>query len=233
MNMLRIPKIIHQTWKDNNLPESFRRLSSSWKVMLPDWEYHLWTDDMNRDFVHTHYPEFLDKYDTYPKNIQRADAIRYLLLHTFGGLYVDMDFECLKHEFVSLLENVNFMAGKEPYAHARRFGREYIICNALMASVPSHPFLKCVIQRMMNHPQGWIVRHGRDILDSTGPFLLTDVYRDYPQKDGLRILEPENLYPIMLGEAYHLRQGQMPEEMRHRIHSAYAVHYFLGTWWNS
>ncbi len=204
----------------------------SWQIMLPNWEYHLWTDDMNRNFVHTHYPEFLYKFNTYPKDIQRADAIRYLLLYKYGGLYVDLDFECLKPEFISLLENASFMAGKEPYAHARRFGREYIICNALMASVPTHPFLKGVIQRMMNHPRGWDVHQGSDILDSTGPFLLSDAYRDYPHNKELRIIEPECLYPILLGESYHLRQEHIPEEMSQRIHSAYAIHYFAGTWWN-
>lgn len=228
--MIRIPKIIHQTWKDNHLPKDFQSLVQTWRSMLPDWEYHLWTDNMNHEFVRSHYPDFLDKYDAYPKNIQRADAIRYLLLQTYGGLYVDLDFECLKPEFVSLLEDVDFMAGKEPYAHARRFGREYIVCNALMASVPGHPFMEFVIQRMIKHPSGWNVRQGRDILDSTGPFLLTDAYRDYSEKKDLKIYEPEVLYPILLEEANLIKKNNMPEEMKRRIHSAFAVHYFFGTW---
>lgn len=78
--MIRIPKIIHQTWKDDHLPEVFQILSQTWRNVLPDWEYHLWTDDMNRDFVRVYYPHFLQKFDSYPKAIQRADAIRYLLL---------------------------------------------------------------------------------------------------------------------------------------------------------
>lgn len=229
--MLRIPKIIHQTWKDDRLPDAFKRYSWSWRNMLPDWEYRLWTDEMNREFVRSYYPEFLKRYDAYPKNIQRADAIRYLLLQTYGGLYVDLDFECLKPEFVSLLEDADFVAGKEPYVHSKRFGREYIICNALMASVPNHPFVKCVIKRMMNHPSGWNVRQGGDILDSTGSFLLSDAYKDFPQKSGIKIIEPEHLYPIRLGE-YKLMAGScLPKEMAQRIKAAYAMHYFFGTWW--
>jgi len=38
---------------------------------------------MNREFVCKHFPDFLEKYDTYPCNIQRADAIRYLLLKEY------------------------------------------------------------------------------------------------------------------------------------------------------
>lgn len=231
--MIRIPKIIHQTWKNEKLPNAFQLLSETWREMLPDWEYRLWTDEMNREFVRTYYPDFLEKYDAYPKNIQRADAIRYLLLQTYGGLYVDLDFECLEPEFITLLEDADFVAGKEPYAHSKRYGMEYIICNALMASVPNHPFLAHVIQRMMKHPHGWDVRHGGDILSSTGPFLLTDAYNEFPQKENVKIIEPKYLYPIQLGEARLIFEDNIPKEMAHRINAAYALHYFCGSWWNT
>jgi mannosyltransferase OCH1-like enzyme len=229
--MLKIPKIIHQTWKDDQPPRLFQALSQTWRDMLPGWEYKLWTDEMNHEFVRTHYPEFLENYDAYPKNIQRADAIRYLLLQTYGGLYVDLDFECLKREFTLLLEDADFVAGKEPYDHARRYGRKHIICNALMASVPNHPFLEHIIARMMSHPHGWDVRYGGDILDSTGPFLLTDAYKSFKNKEGIRIFESEFLYPIRLGESKLIMQNNVPEEMQRRINTAYAIHYFYGTWW--
>lgn len=229
--MLRIPKIIHQTWKNEHLPRTLQVFSQTWRDLLPGWEYKLWTDEMNREFVRSNYPAFLKKFDTYPKDIQRADAIRYLLLQTYGGLYVDLDFECLKPEFPLLLEDADFVAGKEPCDHARRYGREHIICNALMASVPNHPFLEHVIARMTSHPHGWDVRHGRDILDSTGPFLLTDAYKDFKSKKGIRIVEANDLYPIRLGESIHIMQNCVPEEMQRRINAAYAIHYFYGTWW--
>lgn len=228
--MTRIPRIIHQTWRDNKLPEVFRILSETWREMLPGWEYRLWTDDMNREFVRTYYPDFLHKYEAYPKAIQRADAIRYLLLQTFGGLYVDLDFECLTPDFSMLLEEADFVVGKEPYLHAKKYHREYIICNALMASVPNHPFLKYVSQRMMVHPHGWNLRSGMDIVNSTGPFLLTDAYEDFPDKDGIRIVEPEFLYPIVQGEALHIINNEVSEELGRRINNAFAIHYFTGTW---
>ena len=193
----------------------------------------MWTDEMNREFVRTHYPDFLEKYDAYPNKIQRADAIRYLLLQTYGGLYVDLDFECLEPEFITLLEDADFVAGKEPYAHSNCYGMDYIVCNALMASVPNHPFLAQVIQRMMNHSRGWNVRHGGDILSSTGPFLLTDAYNEYPQKDNVRIIEPKYLYPIRILEGALIMANQVPEEKEQRINEAYALHYFWGTWWNT
>ena len=84
-NSLRIPRIIHQTWKTKDVPSPLDQLPQTWKEYLPNWEYILWTDEMNREFVCKHFPDFLEKYDTYPCNIQRADAIRYLLLKVYGG----------------------------------------------------------------------------------------------------------------------------------------------------
>ena len=37
------------------------------------------------------YPWFLETYDGYPYPIQRADSIRYFVLHHFGGIYIDLD----------------------------------------------------------------------------------------------------------------------------------------------
>lgn len=37
------------------------------------------------------YPWFLETFDSYPYPIQRADAIRYFVLHHFGGIYIDLD----------------------------------------------------------------------------------------------------------------------------------------------
>ncbi len=34
-----IPRLIHQSWKDTNLPEREARWQASWKALHPDWEY--------------------------------------------------------------------------------------------------------------------------------------------------------------------------------------------------
>lgn len=56
----------------------------------------LWTDSSSRQFVAENYPWFLDTFDSYRYNIQRADAIRYFVLYHYGGVYIDLDIGCLK-----------------------------------------------------------------------------------------------------------------------------------------
>ena len=226
--MTKIPKIIHQTWKTSELPIPQKHLAETWKTFLPDWEYILWTDEMNREFVATYFPDFLEKYDSYPKNIQRADAIRYLLLKKYGGLYVDLDFECLENiDF--LIEHADFTAGKEPHWHAERFGLPYIICNAFMSSTPDNDFINFVCDRLINYPY-MEVDSPIDVLNSTGPLLLTNSYNAYPDKSQVCILEPETIYPIGLYEADKIINNTVTDEMVDRINRAHAIHYFFSKW---
>lgn len=40
-----VPKLIHQTWKDDSVPEHWLPGVNAWKTLHPDWIYCLWTDD--------------------------------------------------------------------------------------------------------------------------------------------------------------------------------------------
>ena len=72
----RIPKIIHQTWKDDHVPVEWQAAQESCRQMHPDFEYKLWTDAQSREFIAAKFPELLKTWDKYPFNIQRADIIR-------------------------------------------------------------------------------------------------------------------------------------------------------------
>ncbi|KAJ1551809.1 hypothetical protein HK096_004664 [Nowakowskiella sp. JEL0078] len=91
-----IPHIIHQSWKTKVLPFRFQEWTESWKTKNPGWKHILWTDTANRMLVQNHFPWFLPVYDSLPKPIARADAVRYMYLYKFGGVYADLDVEALK-----------------------------------------------------------------------------------------------------------------------------------------
>jgi len=95
---MKIPKVIHQIWSgiDGPLPKHFQILGETWKRDYPNWEYIRWDNKMMEDFVRKHYPEHWDVYIKYPYNVQRWDAIRYLILDKFGGMYIDFDYESIE-----------------------------------------------------------------------------------------------------------------------------------------
>ena len=90
-----LPKLIMQTWKTNDLPDKWKPTQVSINKYMSEWNYVLMTDEMNRNFIIEHFPDFLSYYDAFPYPIQRADAIRYAWLYINGGLYLDCDFELL------------------------------------------------------------------------------------------------------------------------------------------
>ena len=146
-----IPAIIHQIWKDEDIPPVWRCFAESWKRHHPEWEYRLWTDRSARNYVAENYPEALPAYDAFPYDIQRADFARYLILHGCGGVYADLDMECLR-PVSPLLVGRTFVACLEPEKHARAQGVGKMVCNAFMASVPRHPFLTQVIGSLTASP---------------------------------------------------------------------------------
>jgi mannosyltransferase OCH1-like enzyme len=223
-----IPKIIHQTWKSATLPPPFDTLADTWKQLHPSWQYRLWTDEMNRDFIKEHFPGFLPRYDSYPRNIQRIDAFRYFLLLKEGGVYVDVDFECISC-IEPLLEGAACVIGKEPPLHCERFQMNMILCNAFMASSPGNDFMRFVCNQVLEYPS-IEVHSPKDVLDTTGPFMLTHAFGQFAQKHAIKILEHETMYPLTMFEVKHVLDDTITEEMQKRIEQAFAVHYFWGSW---
>ena len=81
----RVPMLIHQSWKNNQLPDKFVRWSTSCRRKNPDWEYVLWTDEDNYKIIKKYVPWFLQTYKDLPSEIYRADAMRNVYMHVFGG----------------------------------------------------------------------------------------------------------------------------------------------------
>jgi len=223
-----IPKIIHQTWKDKHVPPNCIPLQRTWLTHHPDWEYRLWTDIDNRAFISQHYAWFLPIYDSYPENIMRADAIRYFLLYHYGGLYVDLDFECLR-PLDSLLIGKQVVIALEPSEHlekelVQQCSFKYLLCNALMASQPKHPFWEWIFQNLLTY------QNADGPLNVTGPFMLTRAYDSFSQRETVTIESSKRLCPITDEQVRH---GSLEDNVtRQRIaKTAYAIHHWHGNWY--
>lgn len=89
-------KIIHQIFLDIGLkPIEDRRdylnNINIIKELNPDWEHKLWKDDTLDKFVNENYPENLKYWNNFPYPMYKIDYARYMLLHHYGGIYVDLD----------------------------------------------------------------------------------------------------------------------------------------------
>jgi mannosyltransferase OCH1-like enzyme len=82
-----IPKVVHQTARNASIPSHWVPFQTRVRELHPEWEYRLWTDTDNLAFVKSRYPDLLTTYLALPKNIMRADVIRYMIMDSIGGLY--------------------------------------------------------------------------------------------------------------------------------------------------
>jgi len=185
-----IPKILHLTWKNSEIPQKWAGVIDKWKELHPGWKIHFTTDEDNREYIQKNHPDFLETYDSYKWGIQRADAIRYFYLRDMGGVYADLDIEPLK-PIDEYLNGINIDALLVYSGNVKCF------TNSFMASPKGSPFWDEVIDALKN-PQvpWWAKSKWAAVMYSTGPIMLDRVAKSY--------LRPIGILPQSVFMAYSL-----------------------------
>ena len=229
---MTIPKILHFTWKTEDVPGVMARYYASFRELHPDWDIILWTDATMREFVSTNYPDLLAVYDGYPRNIQRADSFRYLVLNIMGGVYSDLDVEPFR-AIDDLIAGQTCIAGIEPDENMGsdrwHCGAPFLVTNAFMGGVPGHPWFKKLVELLPK------TASTRDIFSSTGPSVTTGAALRLPRAERPALVLPEQWFAEgeggrvmtsdarlrdMLGEAFDFVEAD----------GRYVIHRCITTW---
>jgi mannosyltransferase OCH1-like enzyme len=186
---LVIPAIIHQTIKKESMLET---MSKDWKDAYqscrdkyPDYQYFLWTDENAREFIKKEFPEFLEVYDSYPYDIQRADAVRYFALYKYGGIYHDLDIGC-ERDWEILRDRAAIFPETSPFG----------VSNDLMMSRKSHPLLKKMCENLSNFNKIFGTKY-LTVMFSTGPVFVDAQIIEFMREQKYTRNEADLLY--MLG----------------------------------
>ena len=115
-----------------------------------------------------HYPWFLPTYQSYPYAIQRVDVLRYFLLHSLGGVYIDLDMGCRRR--LDFMRTHSFTA---PLTHPVG------ISNDVMGARPGDAYLAYILPRLPAWNR-WLFIKYVQVMFSTGPMYLTVQYSLYP-----------------------------------------------------
>ena len=183
-----IPKIIFQTWKSRvAVPSHYRYWRSTFIRLNPEFQYVMWDDDDNRAFIANEFPWFLPMYDDFPAPIFRADAVRPFFLFRYGGLYADMDTECLL-PLSKMTTSGDIVLGQM----GRKAKSANAIPNAIMASKAFQLFWLLVIALMIEKAE----RVGAQDLMKAGPEPFTG--------------------PVLLHEAFDLYRSESERSIRAR-----------------
>jgi len=174
------------------IPIRMKQWTESWKSCFPNYEYKFWNDTQNRDFLVQHYPWYIETYDSYEEMVMKADAMRYFYLFHYGGIYTDIDNECIRN-FEHLLINYSIVFGAMKGNYGGGNVNEGYVQNSFMYSVARHPFWLEVIFEMKKRQ---IKKEGSPEV-RTGPLLLVPVMRDYMKRfpNTIKVYTPEYFNP--------------------------------------
>jgi alpha 1,6-mannosyltransferase len=198
-----IPSIIIQTGKNIN---STRKLSQSFKQLNPNHTYMFFDDKQAEELVRQHMPpDVIQAYEIMPVPVLKADYFRYIAIYVLGGVYSDIDTECLRpiDKWTDNSTNVSFIVGVEAEGPIwkTRVARPLQLCQWTFASTPKHPILKRMIDNIAKQTDKFI--DGKlnisVVMDWTGPGLWTDTIFDY------------------INETYHIEWSTLTKVKRGRL----------------
>lgn len=177
-----VPRILHQTWKDHNLPPHFALLQEWWRAIYPDFDYQLHTDEDNDWLVKSFFPEYWDFYQALPHKIQKVDVSRLLWLHKVGGMYADLD--VVPHQRLDARHFLKNALYYEPFGSSKSagapwgnaFNRRDLVCNYVMLFETESKFVKVMMDEMVEHHR-WYKYTGHkatDVCSTTGCVFISD-----------------------------------------------------------
>lgn len=216
-----IPRKIHQIWLGSQVPEKYREWMESWQGWK-GWEYKLWTEAEIAEFGL--YNQKL--YDNAKNYGERSDIARYEILYREGGLYVDVDFQCINPEFFKYAHsNYDLYAGVEPLETLN-----LSINNALLGFSPKHPLLKAMILELEEHHTKVYdpVLGQFNTIATTGPRYFTKQFQRMElHKDKIDIiLPPTFFYPVTWDDCV-----LPPDEFANFLKpESCAIHWWSGSW---
>ena len=217
-----IPKIIHQLWKNEDVPVRWRDTVASVRRYHKGWEYRLWTDEAMDKHVRDNHPEFYRAFMAMNRHIMRVDVFRYVLMNDFGGLYCDLDYEFVR-PFDYRDSNV-WLSLEYDEAYGDEVNQ---LANCIFASVPGHALWRDIVATVQTNPP--FTPTQSDVCMATGPRLVTRTYYRNPERYPDVRLTPK---PVFSPRRVHGRY-----ERKFYINSGitYGFHYGWGSWrerWN-
>ena len=207
---LKIPKIIHQIWFGSAVPECFKAYMASWvEFHLDDWQYMLWTEKEIAE-LNLYNKQYYDQTDNCAV---KADLARLEILYQYGGVYVDVDCECLRPLDI-LHYTYDFYIGIQPLD-----SKFLQLNNSIIGSRAAHPILKHSIETIQDD---W---HKKGACQKTGPihviksfYLMADI-----QGNTDIALPASYFYP--LGCTHKNIEKELWQD-----HDAFCVHWWAKSW---
>tara|TARA_R110001592_G_scaffold119991_3_gene323746 strand:- start:195 stop:1004 length:810 start_codon:yes stop_codon:yes gene_type:complete len=178
-NNFKIPLNIYQTWESNKVPKGMYDAINTWIKLNPEYTYNLYDSqdrlkyiiNFNCDNFSFNNKELLYCYNNMVQKAAKADIWRYLILYDKGGIYTDIDTECLIPLKEYIKENDEFLNG------LNNRGQIY---QTFIFTKQKHPFLKELIELVVyNIINKSFINEWEDLKSLTGPTTINYAIKKY------------------------------------------------------
>lgn len=188
------PPILHHIFlTDGRAGTSFVRYEAdvqSCGALHQNWTHYVWNDTSADKFVREYYPKLYPHYVSYGQSIQRANVLRYTVLHHYGGVYLDLDIVCLKP-----LDGLRRFAWLTPAAYPAGVNNAFILSRAY------HPLLQSIILELPKRDLQWGFPYVTNML-STGCMFFSNRWMSYARSllvklgKGGTVAEEDKIYVL-------------------------------------
>ncbi|NBV77496.1 glycosyl transferase [bacterium] len=163
-----IEKHIFQSWHTNKLDPTIQARIDKFKKENPTYTYKLYLDaDIDR-FVNETYPgEIAEAYNRLNTIVAKVDFWRYLILYTYGGVYVDIDSNIEKPLDTLIREEDQAIITSE-----NRPGAPIAYVQWALIFQKGHPILKKTVDMIVDNIKN--NRYPNNILKMTGPIVFAE-----------------------------------------------------------
>lgn len=171
-----IPLKIFQTWNTKSLPPKMNETIIQLKNQNPEFEYYLYDDNDCSLFIQENFQQdVLNAFNKLIPGAYKADLWRYCILYKYGGIYLDIKYQCMNgFRLINLTYKEHFVLERPHNWDDDSHG----IYNALICSKPGNSILLDCIHSIVKHVN--TNYYGKNSLYPTGPALLGNIYfKDY------------------------------------------------------
>lgn len=222
---------VHVVWVSRNLGKH-DRLSTvlqrnshaidSWRSSSTN--VTLWDNQMIRAI----FPEYIQMFEELHVSAWISDIVRYLIVHRFGGVYLDADIIAINNDLRSLLARTqgNFSVCQTPWVeYPHSLQKECAsVANGILAAPPSNEAVSCALEVSLKNTRDALRKSQKKFTaDIAGPSVWTRCALTHK----INILDPWTFLPCPFS-----MQGCHNTTPYMNLSGVYGMHAWEKSWWS-
>ncbi|QEM80313.1 glycosyltransferase family 32 protein [Halomonas binhaiensis] len=179
--MANIPKrIIQFCHNPDHAPERILKAAETTRHNLSEYDYILADDELAKKVIKENWGENL--YSWYCLNqipASRADIARLVLVHHYGGIYVDLSMQ-MRNSFDDYLDEDIILLKRDDFSQYQDNPQSAHFTNSIIGAPKGSPFLEALIAKIkLNF---YLSRFNYDVINCTGPGVINQLLKDVSGK---------------------------------------------------